>query len=574
LKQATEPSSPNSPAELDVCGALGELIGFCEILGLDRTLRDLLAARERVALDRVNLVVLGEFKRGKSTLINALLDRELLPTGVLPLTSTVTAVAAGEPKLLVWLTDGETLEAPVSELGRYVTEAGNPGNHLGVARVRVQIEHELLEAGIDLVDTPGVGSIYEHNTNAAHDFLGQVDAAVLVLDAGQPFTAAEQQLVRELADRTPRVLVVLNKIDQLTEGDRRATLEFIEQAANELLGSERDDVFPVSAREGEGTAALRRRLRGLATDERSGTLARSVAGIAAAAAAELLTAARLEISARELPLSELERRLGVFTARIGELRSTGEEASELLEQGVRAALSEHLDRPLEAWARTEADRLRGELGAYAAERRSLSSADLSRALSAWIDERIRVEFASLGDEYEPALAGALAELQERYAQRLQSILDEARALAAEVFDTERGELWPPAGLRERSRFSFKLDEPQGALEMIVGRARTLVPGRVGHRMLLRDAEERLVAMADRHAGRLRSQLHEQVVSTSRAYRKELAASVEQAIGGMTGALARASSRHAEERDDARARLGELAGIVERCELICKLGRAS
>ena len=80
--------------------------------------------------------MLGEFKRGKSTLINALLGREILPTAVVPLTSVVTAIGAGDrDRLRVRYADGGEQERPVAELADYVTEARNPGNVRGVELV-------------------------------------------------------------------------------------------------------------------------------------------------------------------------------------------------------------------------------------------------------------------------------------------------------------------------------------------------------------------------------------------------------------------------------------------------------
>lgn len=573
MEQTAKPSSPEPPSrrlDAGLGSTLSELIAFGEKLELQGTLRDLRAGRQRLLDDRFNLVVLGEFKRGKSTLINALLERGVLPTGVLPLTSVVTVLASGErERLLVSLTDESEFEAPLQELQAYVTEAGNPKNRLEVQLVRVELAHELLDVGLDLVDTPGVGSIHEHNTSAARDFLAQIDAAVLVLDAGQPFTAAERDLVAELAERSPRVLLVLNKIDLLTGEDRRAALDFIETAAGELLGCEPEAVFAVSAREGEGMAALRRRLRRLATEERMGTLARSLAQLAAAAAAEIIGAARLETRASELPLRDLQQRIEVFRGVIVDLRSAGEEAASLLETGVRSALADHLDEPLEGWAQAQRKRLCAALRSHVSELGRLSPGELSQYLSGWIDARIRDEFAELISAFEPALATELQALQDGYAARIKRILNDVHALAADMFDADGTGLLPQVGLRARSRFSFKLEDPEHALDMIVGGLRTLAPGRLGRRLVLADAEQRLIEMADRHAGRLRSELHERVVSTNRAYRGELAASVERAIAAITQALDRAASQHTRDETASRSRLTELAGIVERCELIAE-----
>ena len=90
-------SSPDGiRSDPDELRALDELLSLADGLFAEARHRHLAAARARLAADRFNLVVLGEFKRGKSTLINALLGRNVLPTGVIPLTSVVTTISAGE----------------------------------------------------------------------------------------------------------------------------------------------------------------------------------------------------------------------------------------------------------------------------------------------------------------------------------------------------------------------------------------------------------------------------------------------------------------------------------------------
>jgi hypothetical protein len=141
--------------------------------------RDLLTARIRLDEEPFDLVGLGEFRRGKSTLINALLGRELLPTGVVRLTSVITAIGAGgRDRLVVDYSNGREHEYAVDELPEHVTEASNPGNRLGVELARLELDHELLRAGVELVDTPGIGSIHSRNTQVTRDLLPPVDAAL------------------------------------------------------------------------------------------------------------------------------------------------------------------------------------------------------------------------------------------------------------------------------------------------------------------------------------------------------------------------------------------------------------
>ena len=120
-----------------------------------------------------------------------------------------------------------------------MTEARNPANRLGVELARVELDHELLRAGLELVDTPGIGSIHTHNTEVARGFLPRVDAALCVLDAGQPLSQGERELFREAAERVPRLLMVINKIDHLDHADREVAVEFIRSALRDLLGDKR-----------------------------------------------------------------------------------------------------------------------------------------------------------------------------------------------------------------------------------------------------------------------------------------------------------------------------------------------
>ncbi len=328
--------------------ALDELLSLAAGLLPAGEHHNLGAARARVAEGRFNLVVLGEFKRGKSTLINALLERELLPTGVVPLTSVVTAIGAGDrDRLVLRFADGGEQERPVAEVAEYVTEAHNPGNHLGVELARLELDHELLRAGLELVDTPGIGSIHSHNTEVARQFLPRVDAALCVLDAGQALSEAERELFLEAARRVPRLLIVVNKIDHLDPDDRQAAVEFVRSALRDLLDDDAAELFPVSARKHEGLDPLLERLRRLAAEEREALLLRSVAGLARSTAADTAQASRFEAHAIELPLDELASRARTFEERIVELRAARAEAGDLLDRGVERALDAADQRPAE-----------------------------------------------------------------------------------------------------------------------------------------------------------------------------------------------------------------------------------
>ena len=149
-----------------------------ELAGMLRTLSE--AAKEtgepvaaqiqdlfvRLAEDRFNLAVVGRFGRGKSSLMNALIGIERLPTGILPLTAVITAVVYGSTEKVIIHYEGRRLstEIALEELPQLITQRANPGNVRGVKTAEVQLPAELLRRGFHFVDTPGLGSAIAENT--------------------------------------------------------------------------------------------------------------------------------------------------------------------------------------------------------------------------------------------------------------------------------------------------------------------------------------------------------------------------------------------------------------------------
>ncbi len=178
--------------------------------------------RARLAAQRLRVLVAGEAKRGKSTLVNALLGRPLLPTGVTPLTALATTVRHGTGEhVLARYRDGRQERGALADLGDLVTERGNPGNRRALASVTVVVDAPVLARGAELVDTPGTGSVHAHNTAEAQTALDTMDAAVFVLTADPPVSASERDLLTRVTGRSVRTFVVLNKADYLAGyGDR------------------------------------------------------------------------------------------------------------------------------------------------------------------------------------------------------------------------------------------------------------------------------------------------------------------------------------------------------------------
>lgn len=217
----------------------------------------------RLAEDRFNLVVVGRFSRGKTSLMNAVLGTDRLPTGIRPLTSVITTVTYGtrEAAVIHFAGLGIPLDVPLGELPQYVTEQGNSGNHRRVTIAQVQLPVELLRRGFYFIDTPGLGSPIVENTRTTERFLPEADAFVLVTSYEGPLSDEEVRFLRSAAAAGQPAFVVVNKQDMVDAAEREQALAYLREQLRGLLEGRNLGIFSLSARDGltakqKGDAAL------------------------------------------------------------------------------------------------------------------------------------------------------------------------------------------------------------------------------------------------------------------------------------------------------------------------------
>lgn len=225
------------PAPADPISALlaslSETVQSCGLASLSARV-DYCRARLRGST-RVAVSVLGGFKAGKSSFINFLAGSPVLPVGVLPLTAVVTQVRPGAAvRVAVTLASGETLSVSPAALTEWVTEDRNPGNRKGVVCVEVEAPGLARFPNLDFVDTPGLGSVFAHNTAASLAWLPRAEAVILASPCIQPFSEADASFARQVAATTPRLSVLLTKADLLSEHDRSSVLQFTRERLQEL----------------------------------------------------------------------------------------------------------------------------------------------------------------------------------------------------------------------------------------------------------------------------------------------------------------------------------------------------
>jgi GTP-binding protein EngB required for normal cell division len=433
-------------AALDELSALADADDRAVLAGLRGRLRE----------RRLRVLIAGEAKRGKSSLVNALLGQLVLPAGVTPVTALATTVRYGTDEAVIAVFgDGRAERLPLSALDDLVTERGNPGNCRGVASVTVAINAPVLTQGVELVDTPGTGSIHAHNTAEAELALESMDAAVFVLTADPPVSASERDLMSRVARLSVTMFVVLNKADYLdadaessgdsaghlldghATGELAEALEFTARVAAEAAGRP-VRVYPVSARAAlsgradPGFAAFAGDFVAYLESGSASDLRLSVAGHASRLARSLLDEADLTRRAAQMRTGEAAGQVAAFSARLGAVAGRRQDTADLAaaESGrLLAALNEAAGQAV----RDAAERIGAEIDA-------LVDGDLRPAHAAQIERRGRAHLGELAVEFAEAwrqeqarrLEDGLARLDERLTGDLHAELDAIRDAAAEL----------------------------------------------------------------------------------------------------------------------------------------------
>ena len=227
--------------------ALDRLAAMAEQLGEGLVSADVRQLVARIDEGRFFVACVGQFKRGKSTLLDAFVGEPILPTGVVPVTTVPTVLRFGDTRTARVLIDTRWHTIRQEDLAQYVSEELNPENSKQVAGVEVFLPSALLASGMCLVDTPGIGSVFSGNTETTKDFIPQIDAAILVVGADPPISGEELTLIEAVAVNVDEILIVLNKIDRVSAAERQQASEFAIRVLEGRLNRPVGRIYEVSA---------------------------------------------------------------------------------------------------------------------------------------------------------------------------------------------------------------------------------------------------------------------------------------------------------------------------------------
>ncbi|GAN32495.1 MULTISPECIES: dynamin family protein [Candidatus Brocadia] len=506
--------------------------------------------KEQLISNCFNLVILGQFKRGKTTLINSLIGKEILPSSVVPLTSVVTILKYSEEvSCVVSMEDGNEKKIRIEELPDYVTEKGNPKNIRGVRCARIGYPSPFLEKGILLVDTPGVGSTFLHNTETTYEFLDHLDAALFLMSADVPISQVEKELLDTIKDSTQKIFFVLNKIDNLTPKEIEEIAAFNKQVLEEM-GFTVQEIWPISAREAlkaktanndvqlsqSGLLNLEDALGSFLSLEKGKIVLNTTISKTKRVISQKLSQIAIERKTMEASGEELENKINTFHQLVANLKQDREDMKYLL-KGESDKLCFRVEEMLKILEEKETPRVKQCLTDFYEKNPDLNPTALRDEMQKVIKEEIVRGFDAFRKDTEKVISNNIQETFSRFTKRSNNIINEFKTAAEILFEVSMEQYEFSVELARDTGFYYMVQEYTAPTEEEVKSIlRAFLPKSLSRKMVLNEMMERVSSDVGRNCGRTRSDLTTRICKTIDHYSKQLKdlgsdliAQIEQAI---------------------------------------------
>lgn len=560
----------------DLLGALGDLRGLAELRGDESVRENVAEISRKLAENSFYLVVLGQFKRGKSTFINSLLGTRLLPTAIVPLTSIVTILRYGAEECVeVHFRNREKRCVSRDELLHYVTEKGNPGNEKDVLQVEIAYPSPYLKDGVHIIDTPGVGSIFSDNTQMTYNFLPKVDAALFLLAVDPPISQAEIDFLKDVKQYVEKIFFIQNKIDYLDESDRLESMTFSKTVIEEALGDGRIRIHPLSAKlalEGklhDDTEKLGRSflpefdrvLGDFLTREKGKVLLHSVLQSGLKCLSDEEFAIKLEQKAVATPVDDLEEKIQLFDKELKRILEQKQD-NDYLYEGEIKRLMDFLDRDMDRFRKERMPELLRELQKAGESNRHLPTTEYVKLMEDSLHGGVVRTFDEWILSQEERLNQEYAKISKRFSDRANEIIENLQAASAKLFDVAVERVASEEAISSESHFYYLLgDQPrffdiEGAVDFLSHR---LLPKSISQAKVLKDILKKLPARIDANCGRVRGDFRYRIQQSFLKFRWNLNAKIDATAVSIRQALQKAL----EMKKVGTSELEQLSGQLDR-----------
>lgn len=424
------------------------------------------------------------------------------------------------------------------------------------------------------MDTPGVGSVYENNTDVTYGFLPRVDAGIFLLTVDPPLSKEEIAFLKDVYPHVERIFFVLNKIDYVGEEELQEVIEFAKQNLRESVGIENVPVYPVSAKYAlEGRVEndqekirfsrieeLERELEKFLLKEKGSIVLRSSANKALSILSRLLFQVDLEIKAATTPLETLEDKIKKFQ-QIKEEIVQERRDSEFLFRGEIDSLIKIVNTDMEHFRKQKVNAIMQQLKDVFEANKHRGALELSRIMEDAMKEILVKEFDDMVAKENEKVNQEYARIARRFSEKVNSIIDKLMEHAAELFEIPLEKFQVDESITEESSLWYKLEDPPRLLDAFdaVGKfvSYSLLPAAIAQRKIKSDLEKKVPEKVDMNCGRVRSDFVDRITKSAMELRWAMEQKLNQAISFVEEAVKRAMELRQRGEKEVEKALGEL-----------------
>jgi translation elongation factor EF-Tu-like GTPase len=476
------------------------------------------------------------------------------------------------------MNDGTEQNIRIEELHDYVTESGNPKNVRGVKCACIEYPIPLLEKGMQLVDTPGIGSTFLHNTETTYEFLDHLDAAVFLMSADVPISQVEKELLETIKSTTQKIFFVLNKVDNLAPKEISEMSTYNNNVLKEM-GFTVEEIWPISARKAleaktskdenlllqSGLSSLEDAIGNFLSSEK-GRIVLNTA-ISKLKRIALQTLSQIAIESKTLTDSEeeLEGKINTFHKLNTNLKKDKEDVVYLI-KGETIKLNKKIEEMLKIFEDTETTRIRNCLQSFYEDNHAANPTALRDDMQKTIKTEIVKGFDVFKEDVELVISESIQETFNRFTKRSNDIIQEFKTAAEQLFEVPMQQSEFSIDLAEDKRFYYMVQDGTSLTEEEVKSIlRTFMPKSISRKMVLKEMIELIASEVGRNCGRTRSSLATRIGGTFNQYSKEISNLGNELIENIEQAMQKGKEIRKDSAESIRNELTTLSNTSESLE---------
>ena len=547
----------------------------------------LLELLNRLEEGKFNLAVLGQFKRGKSTLVNALLGYKILPSSIIPLTAIPTFIYYSNEKKAKVIFNAkkekfEELKGDINELTeflkKYVTEEHNPKNKYNVLKVELYLPSEILKDGFIIIDTPGIGSTHKHNTEMTLNFLPQCDGALFVTSVDPPITEVEIDFLKRVSERALKIYFILNKIDYLDEDERKTSIEFLVKVLNEQTNFKinEKDIIPLSAKmalngklknnenliKESNILNLEALLKDFLIKEKTEILHKAIALKAFDILNNIISELNIIIKSFKMPVDELEEKVKILSTEIENIENEKVYMNDML-KGDKRRIEIYLDEETEKLRQKATDFFIKKIKDF------FDEDDLKKVkekIQNYIEKEIppyfEREFGKFFENFNKKVSGIL----EKYEKKANELIEKVRENAMKLMNIEYIPSVSKEGMKLRVKPYWVVNRWETALEELSKTIiDTILPKGILKKKLIKRYEENITLLINSNIENLHWSIFQGIQDTFRQFSFEFDEELKRVINSTKGAVEKAIEIKKNEAEKIQSEVEFLDNLIKNLE---------